>query len=196
MELPQPDVVFRVVVPHRQPIAVRLDVEQDSRSAVGLATHGLELDANRAVGEIVDAAQHGHRIVGKLLGIVHQLFVACAVELARGFEQQPRGIILARDPGPAVHHDDFLASVLGDHPRAHHGLERFGRFADLLLAQVDLDLGGDQRATQGEHGKSEDDGFHENLFFTRIAAARVKPGHSAKNTIAAPLGSAASGCPR
>ena len=50
-------------------------------------------------------SQHRDREVRELLGVVHQLFVRGAVQLARAFDQQLRRVVLAGHPWPAVDHD-------------------------------------------------------------------------------------------
>src|SRR6185503_11658276 len=49
VELPEHDVVLGVVVADGQPVAVRLDVEDDAGAAVQLPAHGLELHGDAAV---------------------------------------------------------------------------------------------------------------------------------------------------
>ena len=105
MELPERDVVLGVVVADGQPVAVGLDVEEDAGAAVGVAGDRLELHADGAVREVVDALQHGDRVVGELLRVVHQLFVRGAVEPARALHEQLRRVVLAGLPGAAVDHD-------------------------------------------------------------------------------------------
>jgi hypothetical protein len=74
VELPERHMVFGIVVPHREPVAIRFDVEENPRAAVRFAPNRLELQADRTVGETVDALENRDRVVGELLRVVHQLF--------------------------------------------------------------------------------------------------------------------------
>ena len=77
-------------------------------AAVGIAGDGFELHADGAVRKIVDALENGDRVVGELLGVVHQLFIRRAVELAGTLNQQLRRVVFAGDPRPAINHDHFV----------------------------------------------------------------------------------------
>src|SRR5262249_53614475 len=80
VELPQDDVVLGVVITDGEPIAVWFDVEENARTAIQVAGYRLEVHADRAVAEVVDAFENGDWVVGKLFRVVHQLFVRRAVK--------------------------------------------------------------------------------------------------------------------
>src|SRR5262249_17146035 len=123
VEFPQRHVVFRIVVANGQPVSVSLHIEENAGTTVGLARNRFEFQADGAIREIVHALEYGHRVVSKLLGIVHQLFVRGAVELARAFDQEFSRVVFARYPGTAINHDDLILYVLYDYPGADHRLK-------------------------------------------------------------------------
>src|SRR3954447_19869326 len=62
VKFPEADVVLGVVVADGEPVAVRLDVEEDPRRAIRLAGNRLELDADRPVRKGVDRLEDGDRV--------------------------------------------------------------------------------------------------------------------------------------
>ena len=95
---------------------------------------------------------------------------------ALSIEQLGR-VVLARHPRPAVDHDHLVGAVLGDEPGADHRLERRRRPADLFLAEIDLDLGRDER--RHDEGCDESRGhqsLHACLLWTRTALAKTSAG--------------------
>src|SRR5262245_31641173 len=92
VERPEHQVVLLAVEAHRQVVAVRLEVEEDSGAFIQLAFNHLELHADFAVSEIRNIP--GDRIgeVGEGLHVVYELFVARAVDRARVLGQTARRV--------------------------------------------------------------------------------------------------------
>ena len=138
MKLPERNVILGVVVADGQPVTVGLYIEEDSRAAVGVAGDGFELHVDCAIGEVAHRLEDCYWVIGELPGVVHQLFIRSSVELAGALNQQFGGIILARDPGTTIHHDDLIRAVLRHHPCANHRLKCDRRLTDVFFAEIDL----------------------------------------------------------
>src|SRR5262249_11641812 len=120
-----------------QPVAVRLQVEQDAGGSVGVAADGLEFHADGSVRERRRILHDGDREVRELLRVVHEIFVGCAVELPCVVEQQAFWRGEGRLERLVVDLYHLVRAVLRNHPRAHLRLERLRRSTDRLLAEID-----------------------------------------------------------
>jgi len=119
-------------------------------------------------------------VVGELLGVVHQFLVGRAVQIARGLQQQPGGVILARDPWTAIDHDDLVAAVLDHNPGTDDRLENRRSLAGLFVLEIDFYIGRPgcrgQKNRGKENGSASYDCLHLNLLRTSMPLARNKHG--------------------
>src|SRR5262249_36199315 len=109
------------------------------------------------------------------------------------------GIVLARHPRAAVHHDHLVAAVLRHDPRADDRLERGGLFAPRFLRGINFGGACGQRRRQwrpGNQAPSKGQEIQRRAFRVKTAAARTSTGQIPQYTRLAPRGGTASGWPR
>src|SRR5262249_53600541 len=160
-EGPQRNVVLGVVIARGEPVAIGLDIEQDAGAAIEVAGNRLELEADGAVREIIQAVERRDRVICELLDVIDKILLRSVVEAARALSEQRCTVVLVRLPGLAIHHDDLVLAILNDAPCADDGLKRYGRLADALLAQVHPELGGGKPARRKRRNGETGCGDHE-----------------------------------
>src|SRR5258707_2368158 len=74
------DVVLGIVVRRGQPITIGPPVERNARAAVEIARNGFELEADRAVREIVHAVERGDRVISELLDVIDKILLRGVVK--------------------------------------------------------------------------------------------------------------------
>src|SRR3954465_7542059 len=79
VECPEDEIVLGAVEPDREVVAVRLDVEQNSRATIEHTANHLELHGDRSVREFRNVPGDRDREVGERVDVVDELLVSRAV---------------------------------------------------------------------------------------------------------------------
>src|SRR5713101_1373729 len=115
-ELPQDEIVLQGVGTDGQVVAVRLQIEQNTRALVNAPRQRLEAHADLAVPEVLDPRSYCVGVVREGLHVIEEFRVTVAVECARFVRDI--GSRLSLFPAATVYHQDLAVAVLCDGPDA------------------------------------------------------------------------------